>query len=278
MAATASGRGPNGEKWFTKRAAQDALRAKLVNAARGELVDPSRQPCGDYLDEWAAGLRLPRHRGGGYRKNIRLHLRPGVGTVPLAALTTEGVNALYRELERPRPARPRASGERPVGRAPSGTSTRSCRPRSPPPASPTGWPTTLPPPRPAEREAGGPRKCRRGPRLSSPRSWAGPSGTPTPTHRPGTCSRTHRHATGGIAGAPLARRRPGRGTVSVRRSAGMVRVAGEVAEVAEGTQDRQAEGDRPGRGDGGRDPGTPESAQRDGAPARPGRGPRIRRP
>ena len=36
-------RGPNGEKWFTKRAAQDALRGKLVDAARGELVEPSRQ-------------------------------------------------------------------------------------------------------------------------------------------------------------------------------------------------------------------------------------------
>ena len=40
-------RGPNGEKWFTKKAAQTALRAMLVDAARGELVDPSRQPLGD---------------------------------------------------------------------------------------------------------------------------------------------------------------------------------------------------------------------------------------
>jgi integrase len=93
-------RGPNGEKWFTKKAAQDALRAKLVDAARGELVDPSRQPCGDYLDEWVDGLRLAPSTVASYRKNVRLHLRPRLGSVPLATLTTERINALYRELER----------------------------------------------------------------------------------------------------------------------------------------------------------------------------------
>jgi integrase len=93
-------RGPNGEKWYTKRAAQDALRAKLVDAARGELVDPSRQPCGDYLEEWLDGLRLAPSTVASYRKNVRLHLRPRLGAVPLAVLTTERVNALHRELER----------------------------------------------------------------------------------------------------------------------------------------------------------------------------------
>jgi len=70
-------RGPNGEKWFTKKAAQEALRAKLVDASRGELVDPSRQPLGAYLDEWAAGLRLAPSTIATYRKNIRLHIGPG---------------------------------------------------------------------------------------------------------------------------------------------------------------------------------------------------------
>jgi integrase len=93
-------RGPNGEKWFTKRAAQDALRAKLVDAARGELVDPSRQPVGDYLEEWLDGLRLAPSTVASYRKNVRLHVRPRLGTVPLSMLTTEKINLLYRELER----------------------------------------------------------------------------------------------------------------------------------------------------------------------------------
>lgn len=32
--------------------AQGELRSRLVDASRGELVDPSKQPVGEYLDEW----------------------------------------------------------------------------------------------------------------------------------------------------------------------------------------------------------------------------------
>ena len=84
----------------TKRTAQLALRDMLTDASRGELVDPSRQPVGAYLDEWAEGLRLAPSTIASYRKNIRLHIKPALGTVPLAALTTERVDRLYRELER----------------------------------------------------------------------------------------------------------------------------------------------------------------------------------
>jgi integrase len=84
----------------TKRAAQQALRDMLTDASRGELVDPSRQPLGAYLDEWAAGLRLAPSTIASYRKNIRLHIAPALGTVPLNRLTTEQIDRLYRELER----------------------------------------------------------------------------------------------------------------------------------------------------------------------------------
>ena len=93
-------RGPNGEKWYTKRDAQAALRERLTDASRGELTDPSRQLLGDYLGEWAAGLRLAPSTIASYRKNIRLHLAPALGTIPLAALTTERIDRLYRDLER----------------------------------------------------------------------------------------------------------------------------------------------------------------------------------
>ena len=84
----------------TKRTAQQALRDMLTDASRGELVDPSRQPTGAYLDEWAAGLRLAPSTIASYRKNIRLHITPALGTVPLAGLTTERIDRLYRDLER----------------------------------------------------------------------------------------------------------------------------------------------------------------------------------
>ena len=84
----------------TKRTAQQALRDMLTDASRGELVDPSRQPTGAYLDEWAAGLRLAPSTIASYRKNIRLHITPALGTVPLNRLTTEKIDQLYRQLER----------------------------------------------------------------------------------------------------------------------------------------------------------------------------------
>jgi integrase len=84
----------------TKRTAQQALRDMLTDASRGELVDPSRQPLGAYLDEWAEGLRLAPSTIASYRKNIRLHIAPALGAVPLNRLTTERIDRLYRDLER----------------------------------------------------------------------------------------------------------------------------------------------------------------------------------
>lgn len=84
----------------TKRAAQQALRDMLTDASRGELVDPSKQPTGAFLDEWAEGLRLAPSTVASYKKNIRLHIKPRLGTVPLNALTTERIDRAYRDLER----------------------------------------------------------------------------------------------------------------------------------------------------------------------------------
>ena len=102
----------------TKKEAQEALRVMLVDASRGKLVDPSKQPLGAYLDEWVAGLRLAPSTIASYRKNIRLHITPALGTVPLASLTTEKVDRLYRELER---------GGRADHRAGEGLSPRTTR-------------------------------------------------------------------------------------------------------------------------------------------------------
>ena len=92
--------GPAGERWTTERDAKRALREILVAADKGELVDPSKQPVGAYLAEWLAGLRLAPSTVASYRKNVRLHIEPYIGTVPLASLTTARIDALYRQLER----------------------------------------------------------------------------------------------------------------------------------------------------------------------------------
>jgi integrase len=92
-------RGPHGEKWFTRRDAQAALRTMLTDTERGELTDPSKQPLGAYLGTWLDGHPdIGDSTRASYAKNIRLHVVPYLGTVPLASLTSAKVAGLYRTL------------------------------------------------------------------------------------------------------------------------------------------------------------------------------------
>jgi integrase len=72
----------------------------LADAVKGEHVDPSRQPVRAYLDEWLDGLRLRPGTVASYRRNLRVHVVPYIGAVPLASLTAARISAMYRELER----------------------------------------------------------------------------------------------------------------------------------------------------------------------------------
>jgi integrase len=88
-----------GEGWYTKTAAQDALRAMITDAKRGKLVDPSKQAAGTFLDEWVAGHpEIGESTRASYAKNIRLHIKPYIGDVPLCSLTSANVTTLYRKL------------------------------------------------------------------------------------------------------------------------------------------------------------------------------------
>jgi len=92
-------RGANGEIWTTYTSAAKALREALGKVDKGEWVDPSKQPLGEYLDTWVAGLRLGDSTVASYKKNIRLHIKPYLGGVPLASLTSKKIDELYRTLE-----------------------------------------------------------------------------------------------------------------------------------------------------------------------------------
>ena len=83
----------------TKKAAQTALREALVSAAKGTYSEPSKRTVASWLDEWLGTLRLSPSTVASYRKNIRLHVVPYIGDVPLAALTSARLSRLYRELE-----------------------------------------------------------------------------------------------------------------------------------------------------------------------------------
>jgi integrase len=51
------------------------------------------------LDTWAAGLDKADSTVASYKKNIRLHIKPYIGAVPLASLTTAKINEMYRAPE-----------------------------------------------------------------------------------------------------------------------------------------------------------------------------------
>ena len=102
----------------TKKAAQDAMREALLASSKGGYAEPSRQPFGAYLATWLDGLRLAPATVASYRKNVRLHVAPRNGAVPLASVTPARLNALYRELER---------GGRADHRAGEGLSARTVR-------------------------------------------------------------------------------------------------------------------------------------------------------
>ncbi len=92
--------GLNGERWTTRAEASKALRAILAQADKGEVVDPSKQLVKDYLEEWLDGLRLAPSTVASYRKNVRVHIVPRIGGVRLNALTTVKIDRMYRDLER----------------------------------------------------------------------------------------------------------------------------------------------------------------------------------
>jgi integrase len=85
--------------YTTRKDALKAMREALAASDRRTWTDPSKQPLAAYLTDWAAGLRLAPSTVASYRKNLRLHVIPHLGQVPLASVTTAQIDALYRKLE-----------------------------------------------------------------------------------------------------------------------------------------------------------------------------------
>ena len=76
------------------------MREAQAASDKGGFTDPSKQPFGSYLAGWLDGLRLAPSTVASYRKNVRLHIAPNLGAVPLAQLTPVRLDGLYRKLEK----------------------------------------------------------------------------------------------------------------------------------------------------------------------------------
>lgn len=96
----------------TRKAAQEALDMLRERARKGNYVPPTRQTLGEYIvGEWlpAVSLTLDKDTWNSYERNLRVHVTPRLGEVPLQAIDGRLLNGLYVELlasgrARPRPA------------------------------------------------------------------------------------------------------------------------------------------------------------------------------
>ncbi|MER6374844.1 tyrosine-type recombinase/integrase [Streptomyces mirabilis] len=85
--------------FLTKQAALKDMRATLAQSDAGTLADPGDVTVAEWLDTWLTGLRISPSTRQTYGQMIRVTLKPRVGGVKLAKLTSTRLNALYRELE-----------------------------------------------------------------------------------------------------------------------------------------------------------------------------------
>jgi integrase len=105
----------------TKREAERALTDLLGSRDRGDYVERSRQPLGDYLDEWLVAIESTVRESTlySYRRNLRLHVRPYLAGVPLTKVDGGALNKVYSSLL--------ASGRRDGRPGQTGLSPRSVR-------------------------------------------------------------------------------------------------------------------------------------------------------
>ena len=85
----------------TKALAIAAMNKRQSDAATGGSVEPSRVTLGQHLATWLQSVRPPAVRGGtwrGYELNVRRHIVPRLGSLPLQQLTRAAVKAAYQDL------------------------------------------------------------------------------------------------------------------------------------------------------------------------------------
>ena len=79
--------------------ASDALQEALKQRKQNEKFGNKVPTVGAYADEWAAGLKLAASTIKGYKKIIRNHIKPQLGTIRLDKLTATRIARHYQDLE-----------------------------------------------------------------------------------------------------------------------------------------------------------------------------------
>lgn len=84
----------------TRAEAKAAMDEALGASRQKAFSQPSKLAFGEYLATWLDGLRLAPSTVASYRKNVRLHITPYLGAVELGKLTPQALTALYVKLEK----------------------------------------------------------------------------------------------------------------------------------------------------------------------------------
>src|SRR5690606_40612763 len=80
--------------------ANDALQEAVKQGKQNEKFGNKVPTVGTYADEWVAGLKLAASTITGYKKIIRNHIHPQLGTIRLDKLTATRITRHYRDLEK----------------------------------------------------------------------------------------------------------------------------------------------------------------------------------
>jgi hypothetical protein len=88
------------EPMTTRKQAAEELRDILMELKQGTHATSQKITVEQRLTQWVDGLRIADSTRASYKKNLRLHVFPYIGSMPLAKLTTARLNVLYRQLEK----------------------------------------------------------------------------------------------------------------------------------------------------------------------------------
>ena len=77
---------------------REKLTKTLVKIDEGSYIEPSKMPVGDWLDNWLFSFKqstLKPTTFGTYEQNIRNHIKPSLGHIPLKDLKLDAIQELY---------------------------------------------------------------------------------------------------------------------------------------------------------------------------------------
>ncbi len=96
--------GKRKQQWFTGyrtlKDAQSARRAELAKIDKQEYVAPTKTTTGAYLTGWLASIKrdVRPSTWASYELNIRRHVIPAIGAIPLQTLDPKRISTLYGDL------------------------------------------------------------------------------------------------------------------------------------------------------------------------------------